>query len=306
MKRILLAFTLAAIVIFSGCSGGPKVAGAPETVKTYLLGQYADLESVETSLKAAGFEILDVYTHGKKKKALPIIVITNDYIKSLANKPMRGLLAGVLRVTVNKAKNEIRVTNPMYYLHAYLQDEYKLGMEKPIVDALMKAIPSLTDAVTSKDAEGNVVDENPDQLDFDGIASYHYMIGMPYYNDLTEIGRGESVDALYAKLQKKAKKKLLYTIKLAPNRLVCGVKLGKRTSKFPKKIGLEKAGVLPWQILIEEIEEDGKKVAIARALDAKYKIALSYPLLSMVGKGSFAGIMTVPGAVEKDLMKFFK
>ena len=304
MKKVLLGLSLLAAVVFSGCSGGPSVAGAPEKVKTYLIGEYADLSTVETNLKNAGFEIVTVYKHGKKK--LPIIVLTNDYLKSLANRPMRGLVAGVIRVTVNKAENEIRVTNPAYYLHAYLQDEYKLGDEKPVTDALLKAIPSLTDAVTKKGPDGKVIDLNPDFLKYNAISSYHYMIGMPYYNDITEIGRAASVDALLAKLKKKAKKKLLYVIQLAPNRYVAGVLLSKRTMKFPKKIGLKKAGVLPWQIIIEEVEEDGKKVAIARALDAKYKIALSYPLLSMMGEGSFAGIMTIPGAVEKELMKFFK
>ena len=304
MKKIILALSLIAVVVFIGCSVGPRVAGAPEKVKTYLIGEYADADTVKAKLQEAGFEILTVYKHGKKK--LPIIVITNDYLKSLANRPMRGLVAGVIRVTVNKAENEIRVTNPAYYLHAYLQKEYKLGDEKPVTEALLKAIPSLTDTVTKKDADGEVVDLNPDFLKYEGISNYHYMIGMPYYHDITEVGRADSVDKLLAKLKKKAKKKLLYVVKLAPNRYVAGVVFSKRTAKFPKKIGLKKAGVLPWQIILEEIEEDGKKVAIARALDAKYKIALSYPLLTMMGEGSFAGIMTVPGAIEKELMKFFK
>jgi hypothetical protein len=45
--------------------------------------------------------------------------------------------------------------------------------------------------------------------------------------------------------------------------------------------------------------ENGK----ATAMRADYYIAISYPLLDM---GGFMGIMTVPGAVEKDLTKYFK
>jgi hypothetical protein len=65
--------------------------------------------------------------------------------------------------------------------------------------------------------------------------------------------------------------------------------------KFVDKIGIQNAGILPWMILIE----DNK----ATALRADYLIAISYPLLTMT---EFMGIMTVPGAVEKDVNKYFK
>ena len=55
----------------------------------------------------------------------------------------------------------------------------------------------------------------------------------------------------------------------------------------------------------ETIQVDGKDVVIAQAtaMRADYYIAISYPLLDLMG---FASIMTVPGAVIKDLEKYFK
>jgi len=304
MKKILSLVALATALLFNGCSSGPSVDGAPENVKTYLIGQYEDVATVESKLKAAGFDIVATVAIGKKK--VPNVIFTNAHIKSLANRPMRGLLAGEMRIFVNEARKEIRVNNPLYFFKAFLQDEYKPGDEKPVIDALMTAFPSLTDTVMSKDSEGNDVDSNVDFYAYDGLAGYHYMIGMPYYHEQNVVGEAATVAELVATLTKKAKKNLLYTIELAPNRIVCGVRMGKRTSKYPKKIGDYKAGLMPWQILIEEKVVDGKTVAQATTLDAKYRIALSYPLLSMVGEGSFAGIMTVPGAVEKDMKKYFK
>ena len=296
MKRILSVTALFAALFIQGCSSGPSVAGAPANVKTYLVGNFAKAKTVEKKLKAAGFTILANVKVGKKK--MPNIVFTSPAIKKLANRPMRGMLAGAMRIIVDKKNNVIKANNPMYFFKAFLQDQYKPGDEKSTISAMLKAFPSL-----SLDAMGN--DEN---LEYDDITDYHYMIGMPYYHDQNELARGDSVDKLVAKIVKNSKKKkaFVYKVKLTNKRYVLGVQLSKRTSKFTKKIGIQNSALLPWQILVEEIEDDGKKVAVAMALDGKYRIALSYPQLSMVGTGSFAGIMSIPGALETELEKYCK
>jgi len=96
-------------------------------------------------------------------------------------------------------------------------------------------------------------------------------------------------------LEKSAKKNVIFKLELAEGRTLYGVNLAKRTMKFADKIGTQNAGLLPWMVLIE----DGK----ATALRADYYIAISYPLLDLMG---FATIMTVPGAVIKDLEKYLK
>jgi hypothetical protein len=71
--------------------------------------------------------------------------------------------------------------------------------------------------------------------------------------------------------------------------------MDRRTNGFVKKIGAQNGQILPWAVLIEGGQ--------AKALSAKYFIAISYPLLTM---NEFMTIATVPGAIENDLKKIFK
>ncbi|MEA2092006.1 MAG: hypothetical protein U9O83_06545, partial [Campylobacterota bacterium] len=93
----------------------------------------------------------------------------------------------------------------------------------------------------------------------------------------------------------KKAKNLIFKIELSSTSTLYGYALGKKTSKFVKKIGTANAGILPYCILIEN--------GVAKALNGKYYIAVSYPQLSM---SEFMKIATVPGAIEKDLQKPFK
>ena len=311
MKKLLLVSLVAVMsIMLTACSSGPRPSGAPETVKNYLIGDYESAESVAAKLKAEGFEILATIKPIKKKD-IEVVVFTNDHVKALANRPMRGLLAQVLRVTVNKERNHIRVTNPLLYFKAYLQNDYKEGDESPVIASIMKAFPSLKKTEMKKNADGEMEDLNVEQLAYDNLADYHFMIGMPYYHEMDDLGFADDIQVLLKKLKKGSKKikstnkknNLPYLIELSPKRYVAGIRLSKRTEKFAQKIGDYNIGLLPWGVLIEEVEEDGKKTFVARALGAKYKIALNYSDLDM---GGFMGIMSIPGAIQSELVKVFK
>ncbi|MBX9633506.1 MAG: hypothetical protein K2X44_00870, partial [Magnetospirillum sp.] len=131
-----------------------------------------------------------------------------------------------------------------------------------------------------------------DKWDFAGLSDYHFMVGMPYYDDMSVVGEGTTAD-LVAKAQKA--KGTTAVVKLSDDRYVAFVDMDRRTNGFVKKIGTQNGQLLPWAVLIE----DGQ----AKALSAKYFIAISYPLLTM---SEFMTIATVPGAVEVDLKKIFK
>ena len=118
------------------------------------------------------------------------------------------------------------------------------------------------------------------------------MIGMPYYQDMSIVGEGTTAD-LVAKAQKA--KGTTAVVKLGDDRYVAFVDLDRRTNGFVKKIGTQNGQLLPWAVLIEGGQ--------AKALSAKYFIAISYPLLTMT---EFMTIATVPGAIENDLKKIFK
>jgi hypothetical protein len=159
-----------------------------------------------------------------------------------------------------------------------MQDEYSHAASAAQLASLEKAFGATKDSA--------------DKWEFAGLEGYHFMVGMPYYQDMTVVGEGSTAD-LVAKAEKA--KGTTAVVKLGEDRYVAFVALDRRTNGFVKKIGTQNGQLLPWAVLIE----DGK----AKALSAKYFIAISYPLLTM---SEFMTIATVPGAIENDLKKIFK
>lgn len=280
MKNIVLAFISVFTLIFSGCAGAaPEVKSGLEgqKVNTYLVGEYVDVKTATSKLKETGFEVLVSYESVKKGTT---IVFTNAELKAEAAKPGRAH-AAVLRLFVDEKEKMISFTNPVYFGKAFMQNEYSHIVFNAQLEKINKAFPGLKASV--------------DVWDFDGLADYHFMVGMPYYADADTLAQGEN-SALVSKAKAyKDGKELLFELKLSDNSTLLGYELGKRTNKFVEKIGRANAAILPWCIAVE----NGK----ATALSAKYYIAISYPLLDM---GGFMGIMTVPGAIVKDLEKPFK
>ncbi len=280
MKKILWVITASLILMLSGCSSKEPTVGytGPVEVSTYFDAPLMSANEVKARLNGAGFTVVAEDVVSKKK--FTSIVFTNDYLKKLADRPGRGFLAGSLRVLIDTENNVTRISNPRYFVKAFLQEDYKLNDEKPLLDALNKAFDELT--------------PSEDKWAFSELPEYQFMIGRPYYQDQIIAGEGNTTD-LIAKMDGAKKKKIVFKMQLSEGRVLYGVKLHKRTMKFVDKIGATNAGILPWMILIENGQ--------AKALRADYMIAISYPLLDL---GGFMGIMTVPGAVEKDVQKYFK
>lgn len=282
MRNVLSTFALVVLVTLTGCSSKALNAGeseAPKVVKAYLIGPMMTADAVSTSLTEAGFEVVGTYLVNKKNK-LTTVVFTSAELKTMANKPGRGF-AGIGRILIDGKNSQISISNPVYFGKAFMQDSADYGQILAVKDTLTAAFPGLK--------------ESTDQWDYSGLADYHFMVAMPYYQDSIVIGEG-TVTSLVAKAEGYKKGKMhLFTLKLAENKYLVGYDLSKRTAKFPEKIGIDKAGLLPYTILIENNE--------ARILAPKFYLAVSYPQLTM---GQFMKIATVPGAIEKDLAKPFK
>ncbi|HIC12111.1 MAG TPA: hypothetical protein EYO75_01810 [Sulfurimonas sp.] len=246
-------------------------------INTYLIGEYMSASSAEAKLKSAGFEVIANYKSIKKGTT---IVFTDAALKAEAAKPSRSNIA-VMRLFVDEKEKMISITNPVYFGKAFMQEEYNHTIFNAELEKINKAFPGLS--------------RSKDEWDFDGLADYHFMSSMPYYKDIDEVGKGTD-EALLAKVKSYKKGKgLIFELKLSETSTLVGYALSKRTSKFVKKIGRANAAILPYCFTIE----NGK----ATALNAKYYIAISYPLLNMNG---FMKIMTIPGAVIKDYEKVFK
>ncbi|MEA2048201.1 MAG: hypothetical protein U9O64_07110 [Campylobacterota bacterium] len=240
-------------------------------ISAYYDAPYADEKTVKSKLGKEGFKVLTSYSPAGKEN-LKVMVITNNALTSMASKNLRGF-AAIQRVMVDSTAKTVRVTNPGYWIPAFMQKDYKAGSDSAITASLKKALGTLS--------------PTKDVLKKSDLANYHFMVAMPYYEDMLELREG---DALSVK-----KKKKLFEIKLANGSTLVGVKMSKGSENFIDKIGTENALLLPYTVLIE----NGK----AYALHAKYYLAISYPLLSM---GQFMKISSIPDTIERSLKKSVK
>ena len=277
MKKLLKIITLVSLFVV-----GAGVVSAGDTglegteVSTYLQGAYVDIATAKTKLAGAGFEVIATYASVENGNT---IVFTNAALKAEGAKPKKAH-AAVLRLFVDDQEKMISITNPVYFGKAYMQKDYNHKVFNAQLDAINKAFAGLTPSV--------------DKLKFDDLAGYHFMMGMPYYSDVEELGTGTNEELLAKAKGYKEGKLLIFELKLSDKSLLLGYQLGDKTNKFVGKIGRANAAVLPYCISIED--------GAATALNGKYHIALSYPLLDM---GTFMTISSVPDAIKKDLEKPF-
>lgn len=243
-------------------------------VSAYLRGEYLEVKEVEKRLKKAGFTILASVPVNKKKDLISV-VFTNPDMINLASKPNRGFMA-TLRILVDTKKKSISITNPLYISKGFLQSDFDEKAAKKILVSIIENFPSLKN---SKDV-----------LKFQLLPSYQFMNGMPHYENMLEVATG---DDLLERI--KENKKVVFSQTLENGSVLIGIKLGKRTRKFTKRIGRNNAAMLPYPVLIE----NGK----AMILDPKYYISLMYPLLKM---SEFMTIATIPDAIYKDAQRVFR
>lgn len=276
MKKFYSLIATAFMIAFCGCAGTTPDAEAgvkvEKVVATYKIAAYVNVDEAKAKLATAGFEVVG----SKTVDAGTTVLFTNGAMKSMANKSSRGL-AAVGRLLVDDERHQISIANPVYFGKAFMQSEYNHATASAALSSLEKAFGPLKDSA--------------DKWEFAGLADYHFMIGMPYYKDMNIVGEGSTAE-LVAKAKAKGASAV---VKLSDDRYVAFVDLERRTNGFVKKIGTQNGQLLPWAVLIEGGQ--------AKALDAKYFIAISYPLLTM---DQFATIMTAPGAIQKDLEKIFK
>lgn len=243
-----------------------------EVTPAYKIAAYVDVESAKSKLSAEGFEVVGTY---KATEAGTTILYTNAAMKAEAAKQNRGFNA-IGRIFVDDERKQVSIANPLYFSAAFMQKEFKQSASLKVLNSLKKAFGTLKDSEDSWEAKG--------------LAGYHFMMGMPYYEDMDTVGSGSTAD-----LAAKAKAAKGVVVQVGADRYVAFVELDKRTSGFVKKIGSQNGEILPYAVLIEGGQ--------AKALNAKYYIAISYPLLTMT---EFMGISTVPDAITKGLQKIFK
>ena len=297
MRSILKRLPLSALFIIFLVN----VAGADDVLlKPFVLGSRGPgsvaekAAAVKTALTAQGFTIAGEYSPFPDAD---VIVATNDELKNTAAKSEHGGFGAAVRVSVTKVKDEVQVayTNPVYMANAY-------RMQGDLADVSAKLAAAL----------GRKEEFGAKGLTAKKLRSYHYMMGMEYFTDpsvLAEYGSfEEAAAAVEAGLAAgKGGVTKVYRVDIPGKKeAVFGVAM-KAASDADKYMDdkfimseidfrdLKSTAHLPYEMLVS-----GNKVY---ALYARFRIATSFPDLSMMGKNSFMNIMKSPEAIRKALVQ---
>ncbi len=279
---ILLSVSLSAIPPFYSLgSNGGSMNDAAELVKG--------------KLESSGFDILGEY-HPGNDKGLYVIVFSSKTLTSTAVRVKdRGLLGGTLKVgfVQDGAKVNISMINPDYLFNGYFGSAMSNASLKSSLDAISKKAKAALKTINGKMA-GFGGDEGIKDLQ-----KYHYMMGMPYFDDPVELAEFSSFEEGVKIIRNNLNAGKGHTVKVYENILtgkkiaVFGVGLHDKDtgeSNFLSIIGEDHVAAMPYEIILMDKE--------ATMLHGRFRFALHWPELTM---GTFTKIMSTPGAVEETL-----
>lgn len=255
-------------------------------------GDFAQkVEATKTALAGQGFTVAGSYS---PYPGATVIAVTNDEMRAAAAKSERGGFGAVQRVAVTKVKDEVQVsyTNP-----AYLANAYRMNGDLKETAAKLQA------------ALGKIEEFGAQGLTAEKLRKYHYTFGMEYFDEPNVLASYGSYDeALKAVEAGLAAGRFgvtkVYRVDVAGKKeALFGVAMkGEGDNKFmdDKYImseidfkDVKSTAHLPYDILVSD-----NKVY---ALYARFRIATSFPDLSMMGANSFMNIMKAPEAIRKAL-----
>ncbi len=297
MKKFVILFTI--IIIFAIFLNGQNL------LKPYILAgiEKGEIENVEKTLTKKlieeNFVIAGKYSPMNDKNRL-IICITHDLIKQTVKK-IGGLtaFASVLRIGLYKNREgniEISYTNPFYWGNAYFRKNY------PVVSKNYEKIDTLIRASLRWLKNGKFTPYGSKKgLSVKKLRNYHYMFGMPYFDDVVIIKKKTDYQTIIKKINKNLKREIggikkVYQIDYPAKHLTLfGIGLlGEKGEKlFLPKIDIQNPKhitFLPYELLVME-----NKVVM---LHGRYRIALSFPDLSM---GTFMKIVSTPGYIANKM-----
>lgn len=298
MKRMILRNLMLSALLLLGIS---NAMADTDKLKPFVLaskgaGTVAEkTEQAKAALVAAGFAVVGNYS---PYADADILVVTNDDLKKNAAESEHGGFGAVQRVAITKVKDEVQVsyTNPVYMANAYRMQDDLSSVAAGLAAAL-----------------GNVEEFGSKQgMTAKQARKYHYMIGMEYFDEPSLLAEypsyEEAVQAVDAKLtaNKNGVTKVYRVDVPGKSEAVFGVAMKGATDAdkymddrfIMSEIDFQEVkstAHLPYEVLVS-----GNKVY---ALYARFRIAIDFPDLSMMGKHSFMNIMRTPEAIRNVLQK---
>jgi len=280
------AFSVSTVAIAEEVEMYPFILGS--TGSGDIASKAAD---VKKSLEANGFQIAGEYT---PYEGADVIVATNDALKTAGASHDRAGYIAAERVAVTKVGDQIQVSysNPKYMAAAY-----------HVKTDLSSVVNSL------KTALGSIKEFGPDKgKTAEDLEGYHYTFGMEYFDEPYELNSFKSQSDAVAAVEKGLAKHAggtseVYRIDIPGGKqTLFGVGLSSQKNKYAddKFIMSEidfkdvrSTAHLPYEMLVT-----GGNV---EALHARFRIAVDFPDLSMMGSNSFMNIMPTPDAIKNSL-----
>jgi len=276
-------------------------AAAESTYQPFVLasinetGLEQQTEDTISALKKVGFTIAGQYSPIDDTN---VIVATSPNLQAVAALTDRGGYGAGQRVSVSlrNGKTEVTFVNPLYIQHAYRLEGDLLS----VYDQLVKALGHMEEFGAEK------------KMTAKKLAKYHYMIAMQRFDDPSELGSFDSFAAAIAAVESGLALAgdpltLVYRIDIpGKDQVVFGVGM-RATSDAGEEVdidaahqmaivdyeGYSKAAYFPYEVLVNGTDVE--------ALHMRFRMAVHFPDLSMMGEHGFTKLMAAPGATEDAL-----
>jgi hypothetical protein len=291
---------LSFVLLISLLLAGP--IAAETTYQPFVLASVNDsgldeqTDATISALEQAGYTVVGQYSPIDDSN---VIVVSSQNLSAIAALSDKGGYGAGQRVSVSlrDGKTEVAFINPLYIQHAYRME----GDMQSIYDQLSKILGN----VEIYGAEKKMTAKK--------LAKYHYMMGMQRFDDPSELGTFESHEAAIAAVESGLAVEgdalsLIYRIDIpGKDQTVFGVGM-KATSDAKDEVdidaahqmaivdyeGYSKVAYFPYEVLV-----NGNEV---EALHMRFRMAVHFPDLSMMGAHGFTKLMSSPGATQ-DVLK---
>ena len=288
---------LSLILLVSLLMAGP--VAAETTFQPFVLASVNDAsldeqtEATTSALEQAGFMVVGQYSPVENTN---VIVVTSQNLMAVAALSEKGGYGAGQRVSVSLRddKTEVAFINPLYIQHAYRME----GDLQSVYDQLSQALGNIETFGAEK------------KMTAKKLAKYHYMIAMQRFDDPSELGSFDSHEAALAAVEKGLAVEgdaltQIYRIDVpGKDQSVFGVGMKATNdeeedidSTFQMSIvdfeGYSKVAYFPYEILVS-----GKEV---EALHMRFRMAVHFPDLSMMGEHGFTKLMSAPGETQNAL-----
>ncbi len=291
--NLLFRFLLAALCLAASVASADEALLKPFLLFSRGAGTIAEKSAAaQSALTAQGFAIAGSY---EPYPGALILVVTSPELLANAAASEHGGFGAAQRVAFTQVGHDIQIsaTNPRYMAQAYRMKGDLGGVADKLSTALGTGEPFGAKGLTAEQ-----------------LRRYHYMFGMEYFTDPSMLGHFSSHGAALAAVEKG-----LATHRAGVTRVArvdvpggqetlfsVGMKAPEGGSKYMDDRfimseidfhDVKSTAHLPYELLVS-----GNDVL---ALYARFRIAIDFPDLAMVGANSFVNIMQTPAAIETAL-----